>query len=65
MVTQFLDLSLLYGSADQNAMNLRALVGGRLKSEFRDQREWPPTNPNTTSTCDIRSPNDVCYIAGN
>ncbi|XP_015118166.1 peroxidase [Diachasma alloeum] len=64
MVTQFLDLSLLYGSSDQTAMNLRALVDGRLKTEIRSQREWPPTNLNASMSCDIRSPNDVCYVAG-
>ncbi|XP_063992692.1 peroxidase-like isoform X2 [Diachasmimorpha longicaudata] len=64
MVTQFLDLSLVYGSSDQTAMNLRALVGGRLRTEIRSQREWPPTNPNASMACDIRSSNDVCYVAG-
>uniref|UniRef100_A0A0C9QVC3 Pxd_0 protein n=1 Tax=Fopius arisanus TaxID=64838 RepID=A0A0C9QVC3_9HYME len=64
MVTQFLDLSLVYGSSDRKAMNLRTLIGGRLKTEIRGQREWPPTNSNASMSCDIRSPSDVCYVAG-
>ncbi|KAK9306660.1 hypothetical protein QLX08_002738 [Tetragonisca angustula] len=63
-VTHFLDLSLVYGSSDQLANSLRAGVGGRMVVDIRRNREWPPSAANKSATCDITSPNEVCYQAG-
>ncbi|XP_031834050.1 peroxidase isoform X2 [Nomia melanderi] len=64
VVTHFLDLSLVYGSNDRTAANLRAGVGGRLNVDVRNNREWPPAATNKSGTCDTVDPNEVCYQAG-
>lgn len=64
VVTHFLDLSIVYGSNDQVAANLRAGVNGRLRVDVRTNREWPPSAPNASESCDIVSPVEVCYLAG-
>ncbi|KAG9434627.1 peroxidase [Apis mellifera carnica] len=63
VVTHFLDLSIVYGSNDQVAANLRAGVNGRLRVDVRTNREWPPSAPNASESCDIVSPVEVCYLA--
>ncbi|XP_043797588.1 peroxidase isoform X1 [Apis laboriosa] len=64
VVTHFLDLSLVYGSSDQVAANLRAGVNGRLRVDVRTNREWLPSAPNASESCDIVKPVEVCYLAG-
>ncbi|KAG6798480.1 peroxidase [Apis mellifera caucasica] len=64
VVTHFLDLSIVYGSNDQVAANLRAGVNGRLRVDVRTNREWPPSALNASESCDIVSPVEVCYLAG-
>ncbi|XP_053597981.1 peroxidase [Microplitis demolitor] len=66
LVTQFLDLSVLYGSSESQARNLRKFQGGKMRTQIRRQREWlPPANPvNVTGQCVIETQNHVCYDAG-
>lgn len=64
VVTHFLDLSIVYGSNDQVAANLRAGVNGRLRVDVRTNREWLPSALNASESCDIVSPVEVCYLAG-
>ncbi|KAG8035072.1 hypothetical protein G9C98_001562 [Cotesia typhae] len=62
-VTQFLDLSLVYGSSDTQAAKLRKFQGGKLRSQVRRQREWLPPG-NASEECVIERPSDICYEAG-
>lgn len=64
-VTQFLDLSLVYGSAETMALGLRTGIKGKMLTDIRNGKEWLPHHPNASTVCNIDSPNDVCYLAGN
>lgn len=64
VVTHFLDLSLVYGSSDQVAANLRAGDGGRLNVDIRQNRQWPPAAANKSQACDVTNANEVCYQTG-
>lgn len=55
---------MVYGSSDQVAANLRTGVNGRLRVDVRTNREWPPSAPNASESCDIMKPLEVCYLAG-
>ncbi|XP_055676431.1 peroxidase [Lutzomyia longipalpis] len=64
-VTAFLDLSLVYANSDQMNAQLRTFSGGRMITEQRHGREWPPHNPNASTVCTMATGiNDVCYLAG-
>lgn len=47
------------------ALSLRTGNGGKMRTEIRNQREWPPHHPNASTVCPntVRQ-NDVCYLAG-
>ncbi|XP_026472426.1 peroxidase-like [Ctenocephalides felis] len=64
VVTAYMDLSLVYGNTKQQNDMLRAWVGGRMATDVRGGREWPPAAPNATASCDIQQPGEVCYLAG-
>ncbi|XP_033333210.2 peroxidase [Megalopta genalis] len=64
VVTQYLDLSLVYGSSDQVAASLRAGAGGRLNVDVRHGREWPPAATNKSQQCDTTGHEEVCYLTG-
>uniref|UniRef100_A0A1B0DME4 Uncharacterized protein n=1 Tax=Phlebotomus papatasi TaxID=29031 RepID=A0A1B0DME4_PHLPP len=63
-VTAFMDLSLVYGNSDQMNAGLRTFSGGRMITEQRHGREWPPQNPNASTVCTMSSGNEPCYLAG-
>lgn len=64
VVTNFLDLSLVYGSSDDVAAGLRAGVGGRLVTDVRGNREWLPQATNKTDDCELENDNEICYASG-
>ncbi|KAK0094752.1 hypothetical protein PV326_010089 [Microctonus aethiopoides] len=67
MVTQFLDLSNIYGSSERAANILRTQSGGRLRTQILNHREFlPPVFIMNSSTfaCDEDRPEQVCYGAG-
>lgn len=63
-VTSYLDLSLVYGNSEQQNRPIRAFQGGRMLTENRSGNEWPPQDPNATRTCDVQTPQETCYLAG-
>lgn len=63
-VTAFLDLSLVYGNSEQQNRPIRAFTGGRMLVENRAGNEWPPQDPNATASCDVQTPQETCYLAG-
>lgn len=63
-VTSYLDLSLVYGNSEQQNRPIRAFQGGRMLTDNRAGNEWPPQDPNATKTCDVQSPQETCYLAG-
>ncbi|XP_043490799.1 peroxidase-like [Polistes fuscatus] len=63
-VTHYLDLSIVYGSTDQVANNVRARIAGRLRVDIRDNREWLPSAENKSAICNIDSQDEICYAAG-
>ncbi|XP_020300497.1 peroxidase-like [Pseudomyrmex gracilis] len=63
-VTHYLDLSLVYGSSDEIAANLRTGSGGRLNTELKNNREFPPSAPNKTAVCDMVYEFEPCYATG-
>lgn len=64
VVTAFLDLSLVYGNSEAQLRPIRAFQGGRMITEFRNHGEYLPQAPNVTATCDVESPQEICYLAG-
>ncbi|XP_043462068.1 peroxidase-like [Leptopilina heterotoma] len=58
ITTHFLDLSIVYGSTDEEASSLREFKGGRLLSETRNNKKWPPHS----DTCKKEA--KVCYRNG-
>ncbi|XP_051159768.1 peroxidase-like [Leptopilina boulardi] len=58
ITTHFLDLSGVYGSTDKEAASLREFNGGRLLTETRKNKKWPPKE----NTC-LQSAK-VCYKTG-
>jgi peroxidase len=60
-VTNYLDLSLVYGSSDEQLGPIRAFHSGRMLVEQRLGQEWPPQNPN--ATCNGNQ-GETCYLAG-
>lgn len=64
VVTAYLDLSLVYGNSEQQNRPIRAFTGGRMLVDNRGGNEWPPQNPNATATCDVQTPQETCYLAG-
>ncbi|XP_046736291.1 uncharacterized protein LOC124405448 [Diprion similis] len=63
-VSSYLDASQLYGSDKETADRLRAFEGGRMKVSLRRGRELPPVMTNRSRYCDVMSPSEVCYQAG-
>lgn len=63
-VNHFLDLSITYGNNDKDAEKLRQFQGGRLLSEMRRGKEWPPRAVNASGTCRLQKEQDACYMAG-
>lgn len=58
-VTAYLDLSLVYGSSEQQNRPIRAFTGGRMLVENRGGNEFPPQDPNATTTCDVQTPQET------
>lgn len=63
-VSQYLDLSIVYGSSDEVAASLRAGFGGRLNVELKNNREFPPPASNKSAVCDTIYEFETCYAAG-
>ncbi|GBP47661.1 Peroxidase [Eumeta japonica] len=64
-VTAWMDLSLVYGSSDEQAKPLRELKGGRMRTATREGEEWPPQEENVTQSCPAaKSKNEPCYKFG-
>ena len=63
-VTAYLDLSLVYGNSEQENRPIRAFTNGRMLVENRGGHEWPPQAPNATASCDVQTPQETCYLAG-
>ncbi|XP_034944440.1 peroxidase-like [Chelonus insularis] len=66
MVTHYMDLSIVYGSSEKTANNLRRFKKGLMKTIIRNQREWLPSVPyaNVSADCNADSFNNICYTAG-
>jgi len=64
VVTPFLDLSIVYGSSEEQGRPIRAYQNGRMIVEQRNGQEWPPSAPNASASCDVETQNEVCYLAG-
>lgn len=64
IVTHWMDASLVYGSDDEMAAKLREFNGGRLATEFRDGRPWPPAAANKSAVCDSKNEALPCYQFG-
>ncbi|XP_026330560.1 peroxidase-like, partial [Hyposmocoma kahamanoa] len=65
VVTAYMDLSLVYGSSEDQAAPIRAGSGGRLLTDLRNDQEWPPQHPNITLACQLaQTPNERCYLVG-
>ncbi|XP_050432036.1 peroxidase-like [Adelges cooleyi] len=64
-VTSFIDASLLYGSTDKKADELRNFKDGKLRRQFAPNGEaFPPNVRNATEACNVANANTVCYDAG-
>ncbi|KAG5666643.1 hypothetical protein PVAND_014659 [Polypedilum vanderplanki] len=63
-VTPFFDLSLIYGNSDEEARLIRSFKSGCLTIEIIDGYEWPPHDPNATTSCSIDSETDPCFLGG-
>ncbi|KAK7872171.1 hypothetical protein R5R35_001734 [Gryllus longicercus] len=63
-VTHYLDASLVYGSTPQAAAQLREGRKGRLITEIRHGKIYPPSAPNKTAACDHMAEDEPCYLAG-
>lgn len=59
-----MDASLVYGSSQQVTDAIREHYGGRLKVEFRGNRQMPPMTQNKTAVCDLPNENEPCYQFG-
>lgn len=64
VVTAFMDLSLVYGNSDEQNRPIRAFAGGRMLVDNKQGFEWPPQHPNASTTCDLQSPQETCYLTG-
>lgn len=64
VVTAYMDLSLVYGNSQEQNQPIRAFVGGRMLVDNRNGNEWPPQHPNASTTCDIQTPRETCYLTG-
>lgn len=64
VVTAYMDLSIVYGNNDAQHQPIRAFQGGRMIVEQRNGGDWPPQTPNVTTDCDVESPQEICYLAG-
>ncbi|EEB11263.1 Peroxidase precursor, putative [Pediculus humanus corporis] len=66
IVNHWLDGSIVYGSDDETARSLRTFSKGKLITESREGREWPPTNVNRSMICEGLSQNGFgsCYASG-
>ncbi|GLV44095.1 Peroxidase [Carabus blaptoides fortunei] len=62
-VTQYIDLSLVYGSNKTTALSLRQCKGGLL-STSSGPRVFLPLSSNPIIDCNVPSPNGTCYRAG-
>uniref|UniRef100_A0A182NV95 Peroxidase n=1 Tax=Anopheles dirus TaxID=7168 RepID=A0A182NV95_9DIPT len=63
-VTAFLDLSVVYGNTAEQSNRLRAHSGGQMTVEERGGKQWPPSHPNATTRCDVKSDTEACYLTG-
>ncbi|KAG8230291.1 hypothetical protein J437_LFUL010194, partial [Ladona fulva] len=63
-VTSYMDASLVYGVDQQTADGLRLRRGGRMITEVRQGKEWPPTSMNKTGDCESMTDDEVCYRGG-
>lgn len=63
-VTSYLDLSLVYGNSEAQNRPIRAFQNGRMVVERRNGGEWPPQQTNASAGCDVETPRETCYLAG-
>nr|CAJ2313429.1 Peroxidase [Metisa plana] len=64
-VTSFLDLSVVYGSSDEQAESLRTFTGGRLKVNCYHGDDFLPQVDNVKKICPaVRSQEELCFKAG-
>lgn len=63
-VTAFIDLSLIYGNSITENRPLRTFKNGQMIVEERNEKRWPPKNPNAIKNCDVDSSKNVCYLTG-
>lgn len=63
-VTSFLDLSVTYGSENEQGRALRAFKDGKLLTINRNGYEWPPQDPKPTLGCFVETDDDICYRGG-
>lgn len=64
VVTAFMDLSLVYGNNDDQNRPIRAFQSGRMVTVERKGYEWPPQAQNASASCDVQSPDEICYRTG-
>lgn len=64
VVTAFTDLSLVYGNSDAQNRPIRAFQGGRMAVAERNGYEWPPQATNSSASCDVQQPDEICYQTG-
>lgn len=64
-VTNYLDLSNVYGLNKETSDTLRSFKGGKLLTEVRDEHVFPPTNDELLKHCPCNLPDEnVCYKTG-
>jgi len=64
VVNHFLDLSVVYGNTDEVNRQIRSYQGGRLRADIRHGKEWLPRAVNASKSCNIQTPDEACYLAG-
>lgn len=64
--THYIDGSLIYGSNDEVAANLRSYRNGLLKSEYFENsgQEFCPQTNRTSQKCGSSKRSNVCYFSG-
>ncbi|KAL7029256.1 hypothetical protein ACKWTF_006169 [Chironomus riparius] len=64
VVTAYMDLSHVYGNSEEQNRPIRSFVSGRLLVDNKQGFEYPPQHPNASTTCDLQTPQETCYLGG-
>lgn len=64
IVTPFIDLSFVYGESIAGSSQLRTFNGGLLRANCRFDQDFLPDALDNYDACNIASPNETCYFAG-